>query len=463
MKTTLERELKLDPPAGFELPELEGEKIEPRLFTSIYYDTPKRSLTRAGITLRRRDENGVTRWQLKLPRGGNTRSELEEHGHAAGPPDTLTELLSAHRLHGDLEPVATLHTRRHGVRVQDGLRTIAEVTFDEVEAVGDAGAFTELEVELVEGNEDDLEQLGRTLRRAGAKRSDGQPKLMRVLHLPDGNAPGRAPAVERVRGLLAAQLRELEAHDPGVRAGDDPEDVHRCRVATRRARAIVRATEPLLATSLSELADELKWLASLLGPVRDLDVLLERLRAEVVSLGDERAAGETVVATFERERSERRGELLAGLRSERYTALLASFAERVEGLAEHDDGGKLKPLAANAHRKLEQQASELEDEPPDESLHALRIRAKRARYAAELLESKKVERYLDAVKRLQDVAGEHQDAVVAIERLQRVATADNAVAVGRLVEREHERKRRCRRALPAALSATLRQGRKALG
>ena len=58
--------------------------------------------------------------------------------------------------------MATLHTRRHGVRVQDGPRTIAEVTLDEVEAVGDAVTFTELEVELVEGDEDDLDKLGRT-------------------------------------------------------------------------------------------------------------------------------------------------------------------------------------------------------------------------------------------------------------------------------------------------------------
>jgi inorganic triphosphatase YgiF len=73
VKTTLERELKLDLPEGFELPRFGGDALASRVFTSTYYDTPPRSLTRAGITLRRRLENGVSRWQLKLPRGEGTR------------------------------------------------------------------------------------------------------------------------------------------------------------------------------------------------------------------------------------------------------------------------------------------------------------------------------------------------------------------------------------------------------
>ena len=286
---------------------------------------------------------------------------------------------------------------------------------------------------------------------------------MRVLHLADGGAAGRAAAVEPIRELLAAQLRELEAHDPGVRAGDDPEDVHRCRVATRRARAIVRATEPLLGTALSELAEELKWVASLLGPVRDLDVLLERLRAEVVSLGDERAAAETLVAAFESERNDSRRQLLRG-------TALGAVHSAVRELRRANRGSRRAPRPRQAEAACCESAPQARAagfgarrrparrEPPRTAhpgqARPLRRRARRV---------EKVERYLDAVKRLQDVVGEHQDAVVAIERLQQVADAVNAVAVGRLVEREHARKRRCRGALPAALRATLRQGRKALG
>ena len=246
MRAFVERELKLELEEGFSLPDLPGEPLESRLFTSTYYDTPDRSLAGAGLTLRRRVENGLSRWQLKLPRGGNARAELEAPGGPVGPPPELAELLVAHVRRGRLAPAATLRTRRNGVRVGDNGRTVADVTIDSV-AVLDAGrsigAFAEIEIELVDGNDDELERLGRTLRKAGAKKSAGTPKLLRVLPPPPRPQAGEdAPAIELLRVLLAEQLRELLRHDPGVRLGDDLEDVHRYRVATRRSRALIRAT-----------------------------------------------------------------------------------------------------------------------------------------------------------------------------------------------------------------------------
>jgi inorganic triphosphatase YgiF len=58
MDVTREHERKLDAPEGFRLPELGGSPLEPRLFTSVYFDTPAHSLAAAGITLRRRVERG---------------------------------------------------------------------------------------------------------------------------------------------------------------------------------------------------------------------------------------------------------------------------------------------------------------------------------------------------------------------------------------------------------------------
>lgn len=77
MDATLEHERKLQAPDGFELPALGGSPLEPRVFTSVYYDVPNRSLTNAGITLRRRTERGKSVWQLKLPQA-DARLELEQ-------------------------------------------------------------------------------------------------------------------------------------------------------------------------------------------------------------------------------------------------------------------------------------------------------------------------------------------------------------------------------------------------
>jgi CHAD domain-containing protein len=67
------------------------------------------------------------------------------------------------------------------------------------------------------------------------------------------------------------------------------------------------------------------------------------------------------------------------------------------------------------------------------------------------------------LKALQDVIGEHQDAVVAEAKLRAVSRAKTAVAAGRLIERERERRRERRRRYPKVLARAVRRGNDALG
>ena len=113
MKTTLERELKLESEGAVDLTGLGGAELDARTFTSTYYDTADRRLLRLGITLRRRLENGTNLWQLKLPREG-ARVELEEPGGPGGPPERLGALLVAVLRDDPLEEVAVLKTQRSG-------------------------------------------------------------------------------------------------------------------------------------------------------------------------------------------------------------------------------------------------------------------------------------------------------------------------------------------------------------
>lgn len=466
MRTTLERELKLDVDRGFELPALPGEPIESRVFTSTYHDTPARSLGRAGITLRRRVENGKSLWQLKLPRSGRatTRAELEEAGGPAGPPEGIARLLIGHRRHGALEPVASLRTRRSGVRVRD----VAEVTLDVVDVLDagrSAGGFAEVEIELVGGGDADLERLGKKLRRAGARESSGEPKLMRVLELPVNGRPKRsAPLLDQLRHVLSEQLREIETRDPGVRLGEDPDDLHRFRVATRRTRALIRATRPLLGDALVPLGEELKRLAAVLGDVRDLDVLIAHLTARVAELDADEPAGRELLLALEAERDNARSRLLDALAAPSYDETLQAFDQAIALLPALE--GDAARVARDAFRKLRRACDRLPRDPSDEALHALRIKAKRARYAAELAAlggGAAAAKAVDALKRVQDVIGTHQDAVVAEERLRKLARARTAVAAGRLIEGERARRRAMRAAFPAAVSDALALGRKAFG
>ena len=125
----------------------------------------------------------------------------------------------------------------------------------------------------------------------------------------------------------------------------------------------------------------------------------------------------------------------AALDSERYFALLEALEGPVATIA---DEPSLEEIHAAEHRRLRKAVRALGPDSPDEDLHAARIKVKRARYAAELSGG---QAYVKAAKTLQDVLGEHQDAVVAAERLRALAARlpDAAVAAGRLLERERAR------------------------
>lgn len=446
MDIAVEHERKLDAEEGFELPELGGEPLERRVFTSVYYDTADRSLTRSGITLRRRTERGNSVWQLKLPASG-ARLELAVPGGPGAVPDELARLLFAHLRHGPAEPVAELRTRRYGALVaRNG--TTAEVTVDEVavmDALRVADGFVEVEIELRSGDPKRLDDIADEVVGAGAHRSDGRPKVFRALGIVGEPEPGD-DAFASLVSLLRTQLELVLAHDPGTRLGRDPESLHDMRVAVRRSRALLHAGRTLVDSDTTTFDDELKWLGGVLGSVRDLDVLLERLRDRAAKLdapdGDN---ARPLLRTMQGRRSRARRALLRALDSERYLTLLDQFESEIGSLRPSDGGVSLDGLAQKQMKKLRKTADALGDDPADDELHKVRKRGKRARYAFELAGDDKVVR---RAKKLQDVLGDHQDAVVAEDALRTLAAgapAAQAIAAGRLIDGERERRAEARK------------------
>ena len=203
MRDTLEREVKLVPGEGFELPVL-GEPQPTRDFVTTYMDTGDLRLARHGVTFRHRVEDGTGVWQLKVPRG-DARVELEEPGPPARPPTQLLELLPAYLRGTELVRVARLRTRRQ-VQHVDG----AEIVDDSVavlEGQRVTSRFRELEVELLEGDEQALRRLEQALREAGAVSGDFTPKLYRVLDLTYPPAPPELPRTRRRPTCLASPSR----------------------------------------------------------------------------------------------------------------------------------------------------------------------------------------------------------------------------------------------------------------
>src|SRR3954466_11641520 len=147
----LERERKLDVPDDFMLPPIEGEPIPARRLDARYFDAADLRLARLGITLRHRIEDGVGRWQLKLP-GGGARRGRESPGERDQPPQEFRSLLVGVLGRRDLGVVAEMRTDRHGVIARgDDETAVAEVVIDHVSATPREGAplhFVEAEIEL---------------------------------------------------------------------------------------------------------------------------------------------------------------------------------------------------------------------------------------------------------------------------------------------------------------------------
>jgi len=452
MRVTSEYERKLDAPLGFRLPPLGGSPLEPRVFTSVYYDVPGGSLAVAGITLRRRTEHGHSVWQLKLP-SDDARLELEVEGGPRKPPQELLDLLHTYLRHGPLERVAELRTRRRGELVARNGAT-AEVTVDEV-AVMDArrvqDRFVEVEVELRKGSPAQLDVLAGELADAGAEPGAGTPKVFRALDLVPGKSRSPRTPFETLRGRLSGELREIERHDPGTRLGRDPESLHDMRVGVRRLRALLRAGRTLVATDTTELDDRLKELGRVLGDVRDLDVLLERLEGEAAELGGVDAKhARSLLNALRTDRKRCRRRLMTFLRSDDYLALLDDTERTIDELRPSRSGASLDHLANKAFGKVGKAVRKLPDVPADEELHAVRKKGKRARYTGELAGWKKP---VKRAKKLQDVLGEHQDSVVGMERLRALsaeAAPEQALAAGRLVELEEMNRAEAREAWPKA-------------
>ncbi len=459
MKETLEREIKLTPDEGFVLPELGGRRLRTRVFISTYHDTPDLRLARNGVTFRHRVEDGTGLWQLKLPRDA-ARLELELAGPPARPPAEMVALLPAFLRGATLVPVARLRTRREGMRALG-----AEIVDDSVavlEGQRVARRFREVEVELLDGDERTLRQLEKELRKAGA-RSTGelQPKLYRALDLA-GTIESRectksTPPGEALGIALEAEYRAALVHDPGTRRGDDPEDLHQLRVATRRLRAFLRAARPLVERDWAKaLRAELGWLGGHLGPARDLDVMLDRLRAEIAALGPDGQPASSLLDALEEERATAYLDVVATLEGERYFALL----DRLEAAATPPLTGDRTALAKIFHREAKRMRRTFEalgDDPTDDALHASRIAVKRARYAADLAAhelGRPGAHFIALAKRLQDILGDHQDAVVAQARIRDWASASSepgrGLAAGRLVQLEQDRMAAARAAWPAA-------------
>ncbi len=486
-----EREQKFDAPEGIRIPGVPGTSVtdagKVRL-TAIYWDTSQRRLLRWGHTLRHRtaSDGSEDRWTLKLAipsngrRGPLVRAEVHASGSALFPPAGLRALTRSVVRRGLLTPIAVVVTERRRLEVADeGSKDRIEVDDDRVWSVvglRKGPTFHQIEIEAASPHADRLmEEMSDALIEAGAKSTD-HAKIADVLgdSLPEPEIaePPSGPKIsisELVQSAIGSGAIRLLANDPAARLGSDPEAIHQARVATRRLRSDLKTLGPLLDPTVAEwLREQLAWVGGLLGAVRDLDVMIDRIEELATTRGLEPTAASAIVTELKNDRRRHHVELVNGLGSRRYIKLVDALidAGSVPPLAEGIDGEQpakdlLRKLVRKAYRRVSREVARLERAPSDADLHEIRKRAKRARYAAELATDALhaeggplAERLAD----LQDVLGELQDVVVAEDRLKMLARrgrimGEAAFAAGMLACLEDEARSAARDRWPAAWKA----------
>ncbi len=426
---------------------------------NLYYDTPALELRARGIGLRLRAQGKVWLQTVKCAGKGmgglSARPEWETPyvGHfdfSAVDHTEVREWLERPKLRTHIAPVFETSFRRITWRLEPAPGTHIALMLDRgwIAAGGRRQAISEVEIELIEGDESHLLNMALTLAERiplvpdpASKAERGyrlfkQVPLQPVKAVPIQFAADDTP-VAAFRQIGLACLEHLQQNHAGAMARDDPEYIHQMRVATRRLRAALRLFGPLLPPGFTEpLLPPLRDLMLVLGRARNLDVLLAEIADPVLqALPDEPRLAALVGIITERG-FDMRQQALRQLQSAEYGCGILRILGILYGLKvgageTAEAGPTVIDFAENRLRRLRKKVRALAaharvDDPP--SLHALRIGIKRLRYALEffapLASPKAMRRMLDQLVSLQDTLGQINDLANAGELLMSCAEDD---------------------------------------
>jgi len=418
-----------------------------RTITAVYHDTEDLRLARWGATLLRREGGADAGWHLSLPVDGmdgqpeQVRLPLSA-GAAGEVPREFADLVLAFSRSAPLMAVATLRLERtpYSLTGADG-KVFGQVVDDTVSVLDGehvAARFREIEIEpRVAGAP--LAPVVDALVATGAVPGTTA-RTMAVLgpaiqEPPDVPAPQivgpEDPAGAAVTAHIRRHARAFLLQDVRVRR-DLPDSVHQMRVAARRLRSGLKVFEPMLDVEWAEaLRTELGWIAGELGVSRDTEVLQARIDLHADEVGEEFAGliRAVVDPALSGQWHDARDHALAAMVSQRYRVFLdqlvdAARSPRLNASADASAEDILPALVDKAWKKLAKEVKLLRLDGPSDDWHEARIRAKKARYAAEAVApvmGEHVKRFAKALAGVTEVLGEHQDAWVAQHTLRTLA------------------------------------------
>ena len=419
---------------------------ETRELASVYYDTPELDLHSEHLALRLRKWG--EHWLQALKGGAASAAGLTEREEYEWPVSgrsvdlTLLDatpygpVFAKRRVREALRPVFTTRFTRtlRQLALAEGAQAELCADLGEIRARNRRSPVCEVEIELKSGSPQPAALFGLAAEllqevpfrlgalskaeRGYALYRNAPPRPRKALPVALRPDMSRAEVLQTVaRGCLA----QIHANEEGFLDGRDPEFLHQLRVGFRRLRvALAMPEDTEWRAALEPLREEMRWLFSLLAPVRNWDVFLtEMLPPLMRHLGTDSG----LLALRSRcLRLRRRHFALAreAVASKRYCALLLSLGMLVYGRPPAELSGTAAlafghAVIARRDRTLRKRGEALASASPEER-HRARIAAKKLRYCAEfftlLYPQKKVRRYVDALADLQDALGLINDAAV---------------------------------------------------
>lgn len=264
------------------------------------------------------------------------------------------------------------------------------------------------------------------------RRTTPRPRLSKV------DKPGVSPddpMSEAGRKVMAFYVVRLLEEEENVRNDASGEAIHDMRVATRRLRSALDIFSPFYRKHVTKkLRNDLRRLGKALGAVRDLEVVRKKVDTDAESLGTSIHEGlQPLLDNWHEHLNANRQELLDLLDSERYAELLDYAVDFVSTPGKdaietpHAQDPTPYLLRHVVPALIYQQYEIVRAYEPFlagaslDTLHALRIEAKRLRYRLESFEevlTSDAKRVVEATKALQDHLGELQDTRVATGLMQ---------------------------------------------
>ncbi len=290
------------------------------------------------------------------------------------------------------------------------------------------------------------------------RRQVGAPEPHDVSSLRLDLAPGIRADVGAGRMHLAL-LDVMLGNEAGVRDNLDSECLHDFRVAVRRTRSLLGQIRDVFGEdAVTHFSSEFSWLGKLTGPPRDLDVLILTLRERRREISLDGL--DAVIARLEELRHQEHVELVEAVGGDRFKRLTSEWKAFLnQPIARHSSAPNASRRLADVvyerawrlSRKIGRRATDLDDATPVETVHELRVQAKKLRYLVDVMpgagEDGDVKRVVVALKAFQRVLGDFNDAHVQAQRLIEcrgamavTGAADNTVAaIGRLAEQARAR------------------------